>query len=89
MRTARARQEYFNPEQAYTKIGPDMVYLALAALAQQDLQNSESYLRILLKHQDENGGFQDANNYVHVSGWFIATAALYLNPNEVRPILLL
>jgi len=83
------RQEYFNPEQAYTKIGPEMVYLALAALAQQDLQNSESYLRELLKHQDGNGGFQDVNNYVHVSGWFIATAALYLNPNEVRPILLL
>lgn len=83
------RQEYSNPEEAYTRLGPEMVYVALASAAQQDLQNAKSYMKELLKHQDENGGFLDANKYVHISGWFIATAALYLNTSEVASIFLL
>ncbi len=79
-------QEFFNPKSAYSKLGPEIVYLAMAALAQDDTSKAKAYLDEMLKHQDKDGGFRDISDrckYVHMSGWFIVTAGLHLASNQV------
>lgn len=82
------RQEFPDPESAFSRLGSEVIYLAMAALAQRDMQAAESYLREVLKHQDPQGGFLDWYGYTHLSGWFIVSAASYLAWNELATVFL-
>lgn len=82
------KQEFSDPESAYSNIGPEIIYLAMAALAQRDNRRAESYIKQVLKHQGKNGGFHDSYGYTHLSGWFITAAGLYLTWNELAEIIL-
>lgn len=81
------KAEFSDPASAYSTLGPEVVYLAVASLAQRDTPTADGYMREILKHQDQEGGFRDLHGYTHISGWFITAAGLRLAWNDLAEII--
>jgi len=83
------RQEFSKPKSTYSKVGPGIIYLAMAALVQRDTSAAVEYMMEALKYQDQDGGFRDSYGYTNLSGWFIIAAGLHLAWNDLAGILLM
>jgi len=79
---AMLQSAYPSPTASFSAIGPDMIYIILASIAENDSAMTNSFMTAYLANEKPNGGFPDPPyGYLlsYYSGLFITTAVIYIN----------